>query len=123
MDRFIWRGSGAAPGSGTGTGDSRPATGHGGRRTNSGRRRAIDQPPHVDQPSAFGGSAGGRDTAPAFQLLYEAMMYYQFLHLATKGIMYGTFVNSMNEMKRIAYTKDHISYLDHWLNIKFDQQK
>jgi hypothetical protein len=52
------------------------------------------------------------------QLLYEAMMYYQFLHLATKGIMYGTFVNSMNETKRIAYTKDHISYLDHLAEYK-----
>ena len=66
MDRFIWRGGGAAPGSSTCTGSSRPDTGHGGRRTNSGRRRAIDQPPPVDQePSAFGGSAGRIGAAPA----------------------------------------------------------
>jgi hypothetical protein len=32
--------------------------------------------------------------------------------------MYGTFVNSMNEMKRIAYTNDHISYLDHLAEYK-----
>jgi hypothetical protein len=50
----------------TGTGNSRPATGHGGRRTNSGQRRVIDQPPPVDQPSAFGGSADRRrGAAPA----------------------------------------------------------
>jgi hypothetical protein len=44
--------------------------------------------------------------------MHKAMMY-QFLRLATKGIMYGKFVNLMNEMKSIAYTKDHISYLNH----------
>jgi hypothetical protein len=32
--------------------------------------------------------------------------------------MYGTFVNSMNEMKRIAYRKDHISHLDHLAEYK-----
>jgi hypothetical protein len=64
MDRFIRRGGGAATGSGTGTCNSRPATGHGGRRTNSGQRRAIDQPPPVEQPSVFGGSAGQRGAAP-----------------------------------------------------------
>jgi hypothetical protein len=54
MDRFIRRGGGAASGSGTGSRNSRPATCHGGQRTNYGQRRAIDQPPPVDQPSAFG---------------------------------------------------------------------
>jgi hypothetical protein len=44
--------------------------------------------------------------------MHEAMGH-QFLHLAAEGIMHGTFVNSINEMKRIACTKDHTSYLDH----------
>ena len=44
--------------------------------------------------------------------MHEAMMH-QFLHLAAEGVMHGTFVNSTNEMKRIARTKDRVSCLDH----------
>jgi len=41
------------------------------------------------------------------------MMMHQFLNLAMKGILFGTYCASINEMKRMQYSMQHISYLDH----------
>jgi hypothetical protein len=39
-------------------------------------------------------------------------MLYEFLHLATKGLMFGTYVNIVNEVKGLRHSQDHVSYLD-----------
>jgi hypothetical protein len=43
--------------------------------------------------------------------LHESMLY-QFLHLATKGILFGTYVNMVNEQKRLQHSQAHVSFLD-----------
>jgi hypothetical protein len=40
------------------------------------------------------------------------LMLYQFMHMATKGILYGTFVNIYNELYRLDHDIDHCSFLD-----------
>jgi hypothetical protein len=39
-------------------------------------------------------------------------MVYQFIHFATKGVMFGTYTNSLNELKRLRYAQQHVSFLD-----------
>ena len=43
--------------------------------------------------------------------IHESMMY-QFLHLCTKGILFGTYCGSINEAKMTRYWKNHLCYLD-----------
>jgi hypothetical protein len=43
--------------------------------------------------------------------MHEAMVH-QFLHLCVKGILFGTYSASINEIKTVRYWKDHLSYLD-----------
>jgi hypothetical protein len=43
--------------------------------------------------------------------LHQTMMQ-QFLHLCIKGILFGTYCASINEIKNVRYWKDHLSYLD-----------
>jgi hypothetical protein len=40
------------------------------------------------------------------------LMLYQFMHMATKGILYGTFVSIYNELYRVDHDIDHCSFLD-----------
>jgi hypothetical protein len=43
----------------------------------------------------------------------HVVMMYQFLHLATQGIMYGTFLNGMNEKEKDCIHEGPLSYLHH----------
>jgi hypothetical protein len=39
-------------------------------------------------------------------------LLFQFMCLVLKGIMYGTFVKSINEIYRVLYSISHLTYLD-----------
>jgi hypothetical protein len=43
--------------------------------------------------------------------LHDSMMY-EFSHLSTKGILFGTYVNMVNEQKRLRHSQAHASFLD-----------
>lgn len=42
----------------------------------------------------------------------KVTMIYQFMHLATKGIFYGTYVDIFNKLYRMGHSVEHLSYLD-----------
>ena len=46
------------------------------------------------------------------------MMLYMLMNLATKGIMYANFVNSINELYKLQHTLDNLSYLDYLSDYK-----
>ena len=43
--------------------------------------------------------------------MHEAMMCH-FLHLVTKGVMFGTYATSINEIKNVPHCQQHVSHLD-----------
>ena len=43
--------------------------------------------------------------------IHQALLL-QFTHLATKGILYGTFSNMVNELKRFGHSLTHVRFLD-----------
>ena len=44
--------------------------------------------------------------------LHDEGILFQFIHLATKGVLFGTFTNMYNALKRLQHTKKHVTYLD-----------
>lgn len=42
--------------------------------------------------------------------MHQSMLFL-FMHLATKGIMYGTFCHLWNEIYHVQHSMDHLSYL------------
>ena len=57
----------------------------------------VEQFPFLVTPSGLG--------------IHRSMML-QFLHLCTKGILFGTFCNGINEMKKYKYWTSNMCYLD-----------
>ncbi len=50
--------------------------------------------------------------------MHKAMMD-QFLHLCVKGILFGTYCSSINEIKMTKYWRTHLSYVDRlWDHVK-----